>query len=186
MSLVDSCPSTLIRSNDRFTASPSSRSALWRSSAASVCTKHSIVAKRGEIIPAPFACAARVRCLPADRPSAPRACRSRRWCGSRRETGRVGAERRDQRRQRRRDSLIGQRHADHPGRGDRDLAGSESERRRGGLLDAGGRLDPGLRRSLRWRYRSSRRPRGSRRARSGLGSRARARRARRNRRSGRR
>ena len=57
VSLVESCPSTEMRSKERFTHTPSSRSAVSGSSAASVCTKHSIVANAGEIIPAPFACA---------------------------------------------------------------------------------------------------------------------------------
>ena len=54
MSLVESCPSTEMRSNERFTHTPSSRSAVPGVSAASVWTKHSIVAKAGEIIPAPL------------------------------------------------------------------------------------------------------------------------------------
>ena len=57
MSLVESWPSTEMRSNERLTHTPSSRSAVSASSAASVWTKHSIVAKAGEIIPAPLACA---------------------------------------------------------------------------------------------------------------------------------
>ena len=57
MSLVDSWPSTEMRSNERLTQTPSSRSAVSADSAASVCTKHSSVAKAGEIIPAPLACA---------------------------------------------------------------------------------------------------------------------------------
>ena len=64
MSLVESWPSTEMRSNERFTHTPSSRSAVSAASAASVCTKHSIVAKAGEIIPAPLACALR-RTVPA-------------------------------------------------------------------------------------------------------------------------
>src|SRR3712207_8729275 len=47
-----------MRSNERFTHTPVSRSTVSGSSAASVSTKQNIVAKRGEIIPAPFACAA--------------------------------------------------------------------------------------------------------------------------------
>ena len=53
VSLVDICPSTVIRSNEPSTA--------WRRAAsgseicASVCTKQSMVAKPGWIIPAPFA-----------------------------------------------------------------------------------------------------------------------------------
>ena len=57
MSFVDSWPSTEMRSNERFTQTPSSRSAVSAPSAASVWTKHSIVAKFGWIIPAPLACA---------------------------------------------------------------------------------------------------------------------------------
>ena len=59
MSLVESWPSTEMRSNERFTHTPSSRSAVSGASAASVCTKQSIVAKSGEIIPAPLAWALR-------------------------------------------------------------------------------------------------------------------------------
>ena len=58
MSLVDSCPSTEMRSNERFTHTPVSRSIVSAASPASVCTKQNIVAWRGEIMPAPFACAA--------------------------------------------------------------------------------------------------------------------------------
>ena len=63
VSLVESWPSTEMRSKERFTHTPSSRSAVSGSSAASVWTKQSIVAKSGEIIPAPLACAVR-RTLP--------------------------------------------------------------------------------------------------------------------------
>ena len=66
VSLVESCPSTEMRSKERFTHTPSSRSAVSADSAASVCTKHSIVAKAGEIIPAPLACAHR-RTVPPER-----------------------------------------------------------------------------------------------------------------------
>ena len=59
MSLVESWPSTDARSNERFTHTPSSSSAVSGASAASVCTKQSIVAKFGEIIPAPLHCALR-------------------------------------------------------------------------------------------------------------------------------
>ena len=54
MSLVDSWPSTVTRSNERCTHTPSSSSAVSGASPASVCTKQSIVAKRGEIMPAPL------------------------------------------------------------------------------------------------------------------------------------
>ena len=47
MSLVESCPSTEMRSNERFTHTPSSRSAVSARSAASVWTKQSIVANAG-------------------------------------------------------------------------------------------------------------------------------------------
>ena len=55
VSLVESWPSTVMRSNERFTVTPSSSSAVSADSAASVCTKQSIVAWLGEIIPAPLA-----------------------------------------------------------------------------------------------------------------------------------
>ena len=57
VSFVESWPSTEMRSNERLTQTPSSRSAVSARSAASVCTKQSIVAKLGWIIPAPLACA---------------------------------------------------------------------------------------------------------------------------------
>ena len=59
VSLVESCPSTEMRSKERLTQTPSSRSAVSGASAASVWTKQSIVANAGEIIPAPLACAVR-------------------------------------------------------------------------------------------------------------------------------
>ena len=59
VSFVESCPSTEQRSNERLTHTPSSRSAVSGSSTASVCTKQSIVAKCGEIMPAPLHCAVR-------------------------------------------------------------------------------------------------------------------------------
>jgi len=55
VSLVESWPSTLMRSNDRLTVTPRRRSAVSTASAASVWTKQNIVANAGEIIPAPFA-----------------------------------------------------------------------------------------------------------------------------------
>ena len=54
VSLVESWPSTLTRSNERLTVTPSSRSAVALDRTASVWTKHSIVAKLGWIIPAPL------------------------------------------------------------------------------------------------------------------------------------
>ena len=57
MSLVESWPSTEMRSKERLTHTPSSRSAVSACSTASVCAKQSIVAKLGWIMPAPFACA---------------------------------------------------------------------------------------------------------------------------------
>ena len=57
VSFVDSWPSTEMRSNERLTQTPSSSSAVSGASAASVCTKQSIVAKAGSIMPAPLACA---------------------------------------------------------------------------------------------------------------------------------
>ena len=59
VSLVESWPSTEMRSNERLTQTPSSRSAVSALSTASVCTKQSIVAKAGWIIPAPLAWAVR-------------------------------------------------------------------------------------------------------------------------------
>jgi hypothetical protein len=59
VSLVESWPSTLMRSNERFTHTPVSRSSVPASSAASVWMKQNIVACRGEIIPAPLAWAER-------------------------------------------------------------------------------------------------------------------------------
>ena len=64
MSFVDSCPSTEMRSKLRCTQTDSSSSAVSALSTASVCTKQSIVAKLGWIIPAPLHCAVR-RTVPA-------------------------------------------------------------------------------------------------------------------------
>ena len=55
VSLVESWPSTVMRSKERFTHTPVSRSTVSGCSSASVCTKQNIVAWRGEIIPAPLA-----------------------------------------------------------------------------------------------------------------------------------
>ena len=57
VSFVDICPSTEARSNERLRHTPSSSSAVSADSAASVSTKQSIVAKCGEIMPAPLHCA---------------------------------------------------------------------------------------------------------------------------------
>jgi len=54
VSLVDSWPSTEARSKERLAHTPNSRSAVSAVSAASVSTKHSMVAKCGEIMPAPL------------------------------------------------------------------------------------------------------------------------------------
>src|SRR5919204_2063043 len=69
VSLVDSCPSTEMRSNERLTHTPSRRSAVSADSSASVCTKHSSVANDGWIMPAPLACAQR-RTVPPGRSTA--------------------------------------------------------------------------------------------------------------------
>ncbi len=53
--MVESWPSTVIRSKEPAQAARSAPSG--SASSASVCTKQSIVAKPGWIIPAPFACA---------------------------------------------------------------------------------------------------------------------------------
>jgi hypothetical protein len=55
VSLVESCPSTEIRSNERFTHTPSSRSQVSADSSASDWANTRSVANRGEIIPAPLA-----------------------------------------------------------------------------------------------------------------------------------
>ena len=54
VSLVESWPSTEVRSNERSTHTLSNSSAVSAASTASVSRKHSIVAKRGEIMPAPL------------------------------------------------------------------------------------------------------------------------------------
>ena len=63
----------MMRSNERSTAARSSRSSVCASIAASVSTKHSIVAKEGEIIPAPLACA-QSRTDPPEAPPRAHAC----------------------------------------------------------------------------------------------------------------
>ena len=55
MSLVESWPSTEMRSKERLTHTAVSRSRVSASTSASVCTKQNMVAKRGSIMPAPFA-----------------------------------------------------------------------------------------------------------------------------------
>ena len=64
VSLVDSWPSTLTRSNERLTVTPSSRSHSSALRRASVWMKHEQRREVGEIIPAPLACALR-RTVPA-------------------------------------------------------------------------------------------------------------------------
>jgi hypothetical protein len=55
MSLGESWPSTEMRSNERLTHTPVSSSSVAVDMAASVSTKQNMVAKRGEIMPAPLA-----------------------------------------------------------------------------------------------------------------------------------
>ena len=122
MSFVESCPSTEMRSNERFTHTPSSRSAVSGSSAASVCTKQSIVANAGEIIPAPFACALS-RTVPDGSSTSSAAFFGERVGRADRLAERAVAVRARARARACRmpaDHLVGvERHADHAGRGDR-------------------------------------------------------------------
>ena len=123
MSLVESCPSTEMRSNERLTHTPSSRSAVSGASAASVWTKQSIVANAGEIIPAPLACALS-RTVPGRQRDLERRVLRELVGGADRLAERVVAVRRSSARawQDPADHLVGvERHADHAGRGDRHL-----------------------------------------------------------------
>ena len=144
VSFVDSCPSTEMRSKERLTQTPSSSSAVSGASAASVCTKQSIVAKAGSIIPAPLACAlrrtvpdgsstssvarlanasvVRIASLNASSPS-----------GLRRAAAAAIPASQAVRRQR---------HADHAGRGDGDRGRLEAELERGGGLHRARDLHP--------------------------------------------
>ena len=130
-------------SRRRRAAAPRSRAA----SAASVWTKHSIVAKPGWIIPAPFAWA-----LTADR--ARRAARRRARAASR---TRPSSRSRARTRRRRRGAsspraariafghaVHRQRHADHAGRRDRDAVLAHAGRHRGGALHPRGVLEPAV------------------------------------------
>ena len=89
VSLVESCPSTETRSNERSTHTPSSRSAVSADSVASVWTKQSIVANvraRSSRRPWPARSAARCRTAARRRPRPPwRTCP---WCGSPRRSRR--------------------------------------------------------------------------------------------------
>ena len=134
MSLVDSWPSTLIRSNERLTHTPSSRSQVAADIAASVCTKHSSVANPGEIIPAPLAWAVS-RTVPLGSVTCERRPLLERVGGLDRlgevavavgrELVRGGGDPAG-------DRVHRQRHADHAGRGDRDpaLRGAGDDRAR--------------------------------------------------------
>ena len=167
MSLVESWPSTEMRSKERLTQTPSSRSAVSGSSAASVCTKQSIVANAGEIIPAPFACA-----LSADgarraaRPRATAASRTRRSCGSPRAnvSSPSGASSPRAARMPLMTLSTVERDADHAGRGDRDPVLGHAGRHRGGALHRARRPRARAGPWPRWRCRSWRRPRAARRA----------------------
>ena len=125
MSLVESWPSTEMRSKERFTHTPSSRSAVSGSSAASVWTKQSIVAKRGRDHPGALGLRGQAHgAARAARRRARRAWGTGRWCGSPRRRPR--RRRRESSPRAASDALgdrVGrQRHADHAGRGDRDRA----------------------------------------------------------------
>ena len=143
MSLVESWPSTEMRSNERFTHTPSSRSAVSGASAASVCTKHSIVAKAGEIIPAPLACAL-MRTVPLGSVDVDRRGLGEHVGGADRLAERVAAVGRQLAAGREDplgDRLVRERHADHAGRGDGDDLRVQPGRHRGGALHAGGVVD---------------------------------------------
>ena len=145
MSFVDSWPSTVTRSKERLTHTPSSSSAVSGESSASVSTKHSIVAKRGEIMPAPLHWALR-RTLP-DGSSTSRLARFSKRVG-RLDRALEGARRRSRRaaRARRRmpfsDRVHGQVVADRAGRGERHLGlgdargGGRGALRLGGVFEA--------------------------------------------------
>ena len=80
-SLVDSWPSTVIRSKERSTAGAAAAARASRDRPrASVSTKHSIVAKHGEIMPGPLCLGAEPhRARPAATPPGRRAWASGRW-----------------------------------------------------------------------------------------------------------
>ena len=144
MSLVESCPSTEMRSNERLTQTPSSRSAVSASSAASVSTKHSIVANAGEIMPAPLACA-HSRTVPDGSCDLERGVLGERVGGADRRAeggvavgGQLAARVGDAA-----DDLVGvERHADHAGRGDGHAVLEHAGRHRAGALHARRVLEP--------------------------------------------
>ena len=144
MSLVESWPSTEMRSNERLTHTPSSRSAVSASSAASVSTKHSIVANEGEIMPAPLAWAHSRTVPDGSRTSSAaflsiasvvRIASANAASPSGASSRRASAIPRDH--------LVGvERHADHAGRGDRDAVLGHAGRHRAGALHARRVLEP--------------------------------------------
>ena len=172
MSLVESCPSTEMRSNERLTQTPSSRSAVSAGSAASVCTKHSIVANAGWIIPAPLAWAVS-RTVPPGRSTSSAGALLERVGGHdrRREVARrrPGAARPTASR-RPGDDLVPVELARRSRRSRRRRPGRARPGRPSRPRPASGRPRRGrARRSRRWRCRSWRRPRAARRAASAPG-----------------
>ena len=158
VSFVDSWPSTEMRSNERLTQTPSSSSAVSGASAASVCTKQSIVANAGSIIPAPLH-------WPLSRTRAGRQLHlERRALGERvgrhdrLAEGRVGAgiQRRGGRRDARLETVRRQLHADHAGRRDGDAARARRRAPRRSCAASCARRRSPARRSRRSRCRSSR------------------------------
>ena len=119
VSLVESWPSTVMRSNERLTHTPSSRSAVSGASAASVCTKQSIVAKFGCDHPGALGLRAEAH-RPRRQLHLERGALLERVGGHDRlgEVGvAVGAQLAAAREQRPHDLLAVERHADHAGRG---------------------------------------------------------------------
>ena len=163
MSLVESWPSTEMRSKERFTHTPSSRSAVSGSSAASVCTKHSIVAKFGEIIPAPLACAVR-RTVPLGSVTSTLARfgnRSVVRIASPKASAPVGRELAARGEHALDDRVGRQRHADHAGRRDRDATPGRRRPPSPRRPASSRRRRCRAARSPRWRCRSWPRPRAA-------------------------
>ena len=144
VSLVDSWPSTETRSKDRFRQTPSSRSAVSGASAASVWTKQSIVAKRGEIMPAPLHWALR----PTTAPDGRRDLQAGALLGcvgrldrQLKVPGALGAELAGGLGEPAQDGLDGELVADRSGRGEGDLGLVAADGRGGRVLGRGGVLE---------------------------------------------
>ena len=143
VSLVESWPSTEMRSKERFTHTPSSRSAVSGSSAASVWTKQSIVAKLGRDHPGALGLRGQAHGAARQR-DVDRSALREQVGGADRVAERLGPVGRElpARAEHALDDEVGrQRHADHAGGGDRDALRVDADRHRRGALHLRGVVD---------------------------------------------